>query len=140
MGTMTTTPEKRRATVTRYRRKYPERTRTRGTKEESQRDPVKRTWKAYRANAKYRGQLYALPRELHNDLVTDACFYCGELAKPVNGIDRVDNARGYVEDNVVTACFRCNSSKSSGDQSDFIGWVKNASEHMTRTGLLQAVK
>jgi len=126
---MTTTPEKRRETVQRYRRKYPEKTKARYRLEELKRDPVKRTWKAYRANARYKGIEYSLPRELHDDLVTDACYYCGELPAPTNGIDRVDNARGYVISNVVTACFRCNSSKSSGSREAFLAWARNVVAH-----------
>lgn len=132
---MTTTPEKRRATVLRYKRKYPEKTKARYRREEAKRDPVKRTWKAYRANARYKGIEYSLQRKLHDDLVTDNCFYCGELPKPVNGIDRVDNSVGYVENNVVTACFRCNSSKNSGTQADFIRWAKSVALHLEATGL-----
>jgi len=132
MGEMTTTPEKRQATVARYRQKYPERTRARWAREEQQRDPVKRTWKSYRANAKYKGFPYNLPRALHDDLVTDRCFYCGSDPNPVNGIDRVDNSRGYEDDNVVSCCEMCNRAKRDVPAAEFISWARRFAAHQAR--------
>jgi hypothetical protein len=69
---------------------------------------------------------FELPRLLFEDLVTDGCFYCGQLKAreragrhtsrrmgglPRNGIDRVDSSKGYVIGNVVTCCFDCNHAK-----------------------------
>lgn len=41
------------------------------------------------------------------------CAYCGKMAKEGawNGIDRIDNTRGYEIDNCAPSCFRCNKAK-----------------------------
>lgn len=46
----------------------------------------------------------------------DKCLYGIAL----NGIDRIDNNRGYEEDNVVACCFMCNSMKSDLSFEKFI--------------------
>lgn len=38
------------------------------------------------------------------------------------GMDRVDNAGGYVWGNVLPACFRCNRAKWSAGLEDFLRW------------------
>lgn len=41
-----------------------------------------------------------------------------------NGIDRIDNKIGYVENNVQTLCKRCNIAKNNMTNDEFISWVK----------------
>lgn len=36
-----------------------------------------------------------------------SCFYCGD-AQIMLTLDRIDNDKGHVTDNVITACIRCN--------------------------------
>jgi len=77
---------------------------------------------AYRANSRLRGYALCIPKELFVDLVTDACFYCGQFPPEgkANGIDRVDNAKGYEVGNVVTACRRCNQAKHEYSVNSFL--------------------
>ena len=42
-----------------------------------------------------------------------------------NGIDRKNNKLGYLSDNVVSCCFKCNSGKMAQDFDEFKLWVKN---------------
>lgn len=83
---------------------------------------VKLSIRATKAGAKRRGLDYLLPDALAEDLMTDACFYCGN-AEEVNGIDRVDNFKGYLEDNVVTACKWCNRAKHVRTRAEFETWA-----------------
>jgi len=68
-------------------------------------------------------------------LTTSPCFYCGtppsqrkrspgqvgEHATYVyNGVDRVDNEVGYVAENCVPCCWRCNKAKGSMTQREFL--------------------
>lgn len=78
----------------------------------------------YRASAKSKRLPFALDAAPFRDMVTDNCFYCGGLPKPLNGIDRVDNTRGYTEDNTVTACRICNYAKRNMTASDFSMWAE----------------
>jgi hypothetical protein len=86
----------------------------------------------YRNASKRRGIQWALPYDLAIDLVTDNCFYCGAAPDPTNGIDRVINKNGYLEDNVVTACEHCNKAKLERSREDFERWaVKVAARVLT---------
>lgn len=88
----------------------------------------------YRRSAEKKGLEYELSRELFEELILSDCSYCGD--KPttrlksswdevyVNGIDRIDSSLGYVDGNVVTACWVCNSAKKNMSQQDFIAWVR----------------
>ena len=74
------------------------------------------------------------------------CFYCGVLPHTVqrvchidshgtyiyNGIDRVDNTKGYIEGNVVTCCGACNYAKGSRSIVDFLAWIKQILKHNIR--------
>ena len=46
------------------------------------------------------------------------CFYCGSATR--GGLDRVDNSRGYANDNVVPCCELCNHMKWNLPQSAFL--------------------
>jgi len=78
--------------------------------------------------AKRRGLEWSLPDPLALDLITDHCYYCGSPANPSLGIDRVDNTRGYVEDNVVSCCATCNTMKMDMSVSAFVAHCKSIVE------------
>lgn len=80
----------------------------------------------------HHSKTFDLPRALFDDLVTDSCFYCGAAAAPVNGIDRVDNSRHYVPDNVVTACKICNRAKHTMTREEFEAWAIRIGRHLAR--------
>lgn len=86
--------------------------------------PEKQAWYYYRKNAQRAGREFNLDRRLFEDLVTDVCFYCGDPPSPVNGVDRVDNTRGYTEDNVVSCCRECNSAKRNRTRVEFEQWAR----------------
>ena len=47
----------------------------------------------------------------------------------VNGIDRVDSSKGYVEDNVVSCCKYCNTAKNTMSRDEFFKWIKRVYEY-----------
>ena len=69
------------------------------------------------------------------------CHYCGSEPTPskghrkwaayvnTNGLDRVDNSKGYLLHNVVPCCIRCNSAKRDESVEDFLLWAKRLAEH-----------
>lgn len=65
------------------------------------------------------------------------CYYCGHVpetsnpaSNPYNGIDRLDSALGYMPDNVVTACRKCNVAKHVLSEVEFLDLVKRiANKH-----------
>lgn len=79
----------------------------------------------YRRAAADRHIGFELDRETFRNLTSAPCFYCdaspsavfdlatGRGAYTYNGVDRVDNAKGYIPENCVPCCRLCNSLKGS---------------------------
>ena len=75
----------------------------------------------YKQNAKKDGRTFRLsPTEFYN-LVSGECEYCGRPPEkrgekrsgrlghwPWNGVDRLDNKKGYTPENCITCCQECN--------------------------------
>lgn len=78
-------------------------------------------WNHYVKGAKKRGIHFALSKKHFQELIVKPCFYCNhQKAGEVNGIDRIDNQKGYIEDNVVPCCETCNVLKGSQHPQEFI--------------------
>jgi len=91
---------------------------------------------------------WALDLEAYTSLVTGICHYCGrppnQLPKGANmnpslrrnGIDRMDNTRGYEPDNCVSCCASCNREKRAQTFEVFVENTKRRYEHLKTKGLL----
>lgn len=79
---------------------------------------------SYKGAARRRNYEFRLTRDEFKSLVTSNCYYCGKPPERVqygknhsygglqrNGIDRVNNTKGYILENVVPCCLHCNMSK-----------------------------
>lgn len=86
-------------------------------------NPINFAFRQYQSSAKRRGLDFSLNIDELSRLITLECSYCGAMPSPVHGIDRVDNRRGYVHDNVVTACRQCNVAKGTLSVDSFLDWV-----------------
>jgi len=96
----------------------------------------------YKRKAKARGYEWGLTEEQFKEITQKDCYYCG--AKPnnvskhkksngnylYNGIDRVNNTKGYIIDNVVPCCHTCNQAKSDLTLEKFKDWIKRVSERI----------
>ena len=64
---------------------------------------------------------YNIDDNMMINMFHDNCIYCGLLNEnELNGIDRLDNDIGYIEDNVVPCCKTCNYMKRCIDSYIFI--------------------
>lgn len=85
-----------------------------------------------KGNAKRRGFVFELTEQGVRDISKQNCFYCGRSpykSKRVrnnfgsgyvyNGIDRVDNSKGYMTNNCVPCCETCNRMKLKLDVDEF---------------------
>lgn len=64
-----------------------------------------------RKKAKLRGLEFSIPFEIYQNLLNNfGCFYCGKDVKTDFGLslDRIDNSKGYLPNNVLTCCRDCN--------------------------------
>jgi hypothetical protein len=81
--------------------------------------------KVYKRNAESRNLIWELTKEQAKEITSKPCFYCGKLPEMeidkrisengkyiYNGIDRLDNSKGYFIKNVVSCCKSCNRKKS----------------------------
>lgn len=79
------------------------------------------TFENYRYSAAAKNRPFELDKDFFNLQVQEPCFYCGiHIEDHTLGLDRVDSNLGYLEENVVTCCPRCNRMKSNRNVYDFI--------------------
>ena len=69
--------------------------------------PAHWIWRDSRGSARKKGLNHTLSEELISTIIANECQYCGETELRMT-LDRIDNSKGYTEDNVVPACIRCN--------------------------------
>lgn len=79
-----------------------------------------RYYKRYQSSAAARGKTFQLSIEDFKAFVTDSCAYCGIKSNRYNGIDRVDNLKGYEIDNCLTCCEQCNRMKLDYSLEEFL--------------------
>ena len=96
----------------------------------------------YRKGARQRGYTFNLDKDYFMDMIFKECHYCGEVGSNTfnlkssknrqtyettvnyNGLDRIDNNKGYEKDNCVTCCKYCNIMKMDLTQEDFFSKIK----------------
>ncbi len=96
---------------------------------------MRNIFSAYRRGSPARGLAFSLTLDEFRTLTSSDCYYCGNPPSRIrriergrsayryNGLDRVDNARGYESDNVVPCCRDCNTSKSNKGLQTFLAWA-----------------
>lgn len=95
----------------------------------------------YRKSARNRGYSFELIKPEFMTLISKPCAYCGAAPRTVyrkpetneplvfNGIDRVDNTKGYTVKNSVTCCKFCNFAKGRLTKTEFFDLITNIYEH-----------
>lgn len=90
---------------------------------------------SYKHIAEKRNLEFVLDLNTTTNLILDNCHYCGiEPSNTIkrkrcsdsfkyNGIDRVDNTKGYSIENCVTCCGECNMGKLAKSKEDFLNWI-----------------
>jgi len=92
-------------------------------------------------NAEHRGKLFTLTFKDIIELCQRPCSYCGNPHSNYqkgtkyqkiyfNGLDRVDNTKGYTKSNVVPCCKYCNRAKGDMTLQDFKKWIQSVSKRM----------
>lgn len=93
----------------------------------------------YQRNAKKRGISFRLSSEEFRKLTSGDCYYCGVEPSGLiacneeksnkkshwgdyvfNGIDRIDNAKGYRKKNCVSCCLVCNRARNNMSFDEFV--------------------
>lgn len=64
----------------------------------------------YKQNAKLRGLFFELTFQQFKEYWKKPCSYCGGAIETV-GLDRTDNSKGYIMENITSCCSICNYMK-----------------------------
>ena len=95
----------------------------------------------YTRGAKKRGFCFNLTETEFLRICSSKCYYCG--IEPFcsrksrrnngsfiyNGIDRLDNNKGYTLENSVSCCYKCNIGKYTQTKEEFLEWIKKVYLH-----------
>lgn len=76
-----------------------------------------------KGSAKVRGIEYKLTKDYAIKLLSSNCHYCGQIDTQI-GIDRIDSDKGYITENCVSCCTKCNYMKGVNSYNDFINQCK----------------
>jgi hypothetical protein len=94
--------------------------------------------KSYKIAARNRGLSWDLSNEELFLLIQRNCFYCDIKPKnktyrhllKYNGVDRLDNTKGYFVNNCVPCCEWCNKGKMDKTVSEFINWINSVHKNI----------
>jgi len=92
-------------------------------------------YRRYLKSAHKKGLVFSLDRDLFFEETQKECAMCGTAPTRecvgrkkstilYNGLDRKDNHRGYIEDNIQTLCWPCNKMKGDQEESEFLALVE----------------
>ena len=96
-----------------------------------------RVFRYYVTNANRRGIDFKIDRDFFKEVSSKNCFYCNKPPSDFfkrdlrsgkfiyNGVDRVDNNRGYEYDNCVSCCRVCNRAKGDLSIEDWMDYLRN---------------
>lgn len=102
----------------------------------------------YKHDAEKRGLSFPLSFDDLMAITQRDCYYCGVppckyLKKMTaregffyNGIDRLDNLRGYEQENIVPCCKDCNWAKMDLTQEAYMAWIKKCYNHLKENNML----
>lgn len=114
-------------------------------------DPEKFYYAWYKRKAFGRNVSFELSKERFLELIKGNCYYCDsglenssysndkneKFQYKRNGIDRIDNSLGYIENNVVSCCRRCNYAKRNSELKDYLKWSESLYLNLKQKGLIQ---
>lgn len=89
---------------------------------------------AIKRSAKERNKEWNLTDQEAKRMLVFPCNYCGHLDLKVrlNGIDRIDNSKGYITGNVVPCCKYCNYAKNMLSIDEFISMCHRVVKYQLR--------
>src|ERR1700678_4464715 len=97
---------------------------------------IKTIFTDYKLGAKRRKLSFSLSLQEFIAFIKQECYYCGDLATNkwkhrvrghiliYNGIDRINNSKGYVANNCVSCCKICNIMKMTLGQEEFYAHIE----------------
>jgi len=95
------------------------------------RDSVACNYLDYKYRANKKGLSFELSKKDFDDISKNNCYYCNKpnSLNHYNGIDRMNNERGYSLDNSISCCAECNCSKRDLSDVKFINICKRIADN-----------
>jgi len=107
---------------------------------------------SYKRKAKIRGLEWNLAETQFKEITQQNCHYCG--AKPnnvgkhetkngnyiYNGLDRINNNKGYMIDNIVPCCKHCNVAKNDMTLQEFKDWIGKVHNKILARGQYEKIQ
>ena len=83
---------------------------------------ISASYSSYKSRAIKRNLEILITNDEYNDIIMNNCYLCGKTNNDIhtNGIDRIDNSKGYSIDNVKSCCGECNFMKKDYEIYDII--------------------
>lgn len=78
---------------------------------QAKRNKISKMLSAYKNKDNKKQRNFNLTREFMEKIINSYCIYCGDVENV--GCDRLDNNKGHTVDNVVPACYQCNSTRNN---------------------------
>ena len=121
------------------------------SKYDSQTAAFRGIFSRYKKDAKRKKRKFSITFEEFRELVTSNCFYCtvepSTIVNPLkytgrsierenegwikyNGVDRVNSSIGYVKENVVSCCSKCNYGKHRMSIEEFKEWIERIHKNL----------
>ena len=81
-----------------------------------------KTYNDYKKSAEKKGIFFDISQETFNHYKDLPCYLCGKEISDIhsNGIDRFDNTKGYIVDNIWSCCATCNYIKRNHEYESLI--------------------
>jgi hypothetical protein len=91
----------------------------------------------YKKRATRKKLKFEITREEFRIFIQKSCYFCNfsptsKMKHPekfgfiiYNGIDRLDNKKGYIKDNIIPCCGFCNRAKFTHTKEEFLNWLEN---------------
>ena len=106
-------------------------------------DPIdvifNKKYNQYKQSAKARDFEWDIDIKHFTHTITKKCHYCKteplikhkhkNVTVFINGLDRIDNTKGYFEENIVPCCKVCNRAKHTETYEYFINYIKKIKEN-----------
>lgn len=93
----------------------------------------------YVYGAQIRSLHWCISNEEFDALVSGPCHYCGKEPSSVlhngdfdlfyNGIDRKEPLLGYIAENCVSCCWKCNQAKNDMGYDEFLTWIARVNSY-----------
>ena len=94
------------------------------------RDMITNYLAVYRLLCKKNNRAWPLTDDQASKMFLSVCHYCRWRPSPLNGIDRVDNNKGYELDNIVPCCQWCNRAKKNRSVDEFRQYLANLIQYV----------